>query len=348
MHKYHFNVKIDQRDNNAGTKAVEDCKTILLSRGYKDLEVAFTKKWYLLPLNLLKLLATVAFYAVTIRPNSLLFIQYPLLGINRFFGFVVSVLQLKGCKFACIIHDLDSLRSPYNSKGIQREMSALSVYDAVIAHNPVMRAWLLQQGCKGLICEIGLFDYLSTANNQASLPSDTVAFAGNLARGSFLQKLAHLQMPLTVNLYGPGFNAAISAINPRMQWHGSFSTEQIVQEMNGGYGLIWDGESTDDIEGLTGNYQKFNTPHKTSLYLVAGLPVITSNKAAIAPIVKQQNIGICVNGIGDIPAALAAISTEQYNTLQQNVFKVAASLQTGGHFRAALHQVETHLFPHQA
>ena len=90
MHKYHFNVKVNDLDNNAGSKATEDCRTILIEKGFKDLEVSFNKVWYMVPYNAVKLLSILTFYALIIRSGSFIFVQYPLRGINKFFKYFDS------------------------------------------------------------------------------------------------------------------------------------------------------------------------------------------------------------------------------------------------------------------
>lgn len=228
MKKYHFDVKINgKRGNNAGSKATQDCKEILLNNGYEDLEILLIKVWYLLPLYLVKLLATLIYYIIIIQPNSFIVVQYPVLGINRFFKYFIKPLKLKGCRFCCLIHDLDSLRSVYDKSSIQKEIDALSAYDAVISHNKSMTSWLQENGYKGHIEEIFLFDYLVLSDkqkeNKIKSEYDEIAFAGALNRGSFLKKLAENDNTFYLNLYGTGFKKNIIGNNTKIKWCGSFS-----------------------------------------------------------------------------------------------------------------------------
>ena len=50
--------------------------------------------------------------------------------------------------------------------------------------------------------------------------------------------------------------------------------------MEGSFGLVWDGISVETCAGVYGEYLKVNNPHKTSLYLASGIPVIIWKEAA--------------------------------------------------------------------
>ncbi len=347
MLKYHFNVKINRVDNNAGSKATQDCKTILLDNGFNDLEISFIKVWYLMPFNLVKLILLLCYYLLNIRSKSLLLVQYPLQGINPYFKYFIKLLKLKGCVVSCIIHDLDSLRADFNQTNLDKEIDALLAYDAIISHNTAMTEWLRENGYKGFVTEVLLFDYLVekpvkkdvTKNNEEAR---RIAYAGNLARGNFLKNLSKVNGKFRINLYGSGLDKKVLDNNKNIdiKWYGSFSPTEIVNEINGDFGLVWDGDSVEDIKGLMGGYLKYNTPHKTSLYLTAGLPVIVSKKAAIAEFIKANNIGICINGITEISDRIDNLEREMYMEMKENVRLFSEKLESGYFMTQAVHRIE--------
>ncbi|NRO11242.1 Beta-1,6-galactofuranosyltransferase WbbI [Lactobacillus helveticus] len=49
----------------------------------------------------------------------------------------------------------------------------------------------------------------------------------------------------------------------------------------------------------TGNYLRYNDPHKLSLYLASGIPVIIWKKAAEAKFVEENKVGITVDSLED-------------------------------------------------
>jgi hypothetical protein len=347
MDKYHFNIRINIKDNNAGSKATEDCKTILLKYGFKNLELSFIKAGYLLPLNFVRLFSSLIRYFFIISPKSFIVVQYPLLGINRYFKYFIKLLKVKGCKFCCIVHDLDSLRPEHDKWTIEQELRALSAYDAVISHNSSMTGWLREQGYQGHIEEILLFDYLSRNRIGEGIESKykggTIAFAGSLSRGTFLNQLAQTDNSFYLNLYGSGFNKNLTA-NSRIKWFGSFAPDEVVNEVTGDFGLVWDGDSTKEISGVMGNYIKFNTTHKTSLYLAAGIPVIVSKNAAIAPFIKNNKIGVCVNSLYEINSIALEMERRLYNEMRDNARKIGVKLREGQFLQRAVFQIEQSLF----
>jgi hypothetical protein len=339
MHKYHFNIRLSNvRYNHAGSKAVEDCKTILLSNGFKDIEIPFIKKAYMMPVNIIKLFCLLAYYKYKVEPGSLIVVQYPLLGINKYFKYFASLLKSKNCRLVSIIHDLDSIRSNDNQQKIEAEIANLNVYDAVIAHNEAMKSWLLQNGYAGKICLINLFDYLvSDQSTSIKIVQEAapVAFAGNLGRCKFLSKLPDVT-GVKFNLYGPGLEEAGVSTTEDIEWKGSFSPEKIVSEISGQYGLIWDGTSIENYTGIMGDYLKYNTPHKTSLYLVSGLPVIVHSTAAIANYIKSNKLGIVVNSLIDLKSQLNAVSNEQYTEMKNSALQVSKKLKAGYFLKTAI------------
>jgi hypothetical protein len=343
MNKYHFNIRLNNvRYNHAGSKAVEDCKAILLANGFEDIEISFVKKGYLMPFNLIKLLFSLFIYSSKIKPNSLVLVQYPLLGINRYFKYFASKLKAKQCHLVCLIHDLDAVRSESkDDNAIRQELQVLSVYDTAIAHNEAMRNWLVQNGYKGKIVTIELFDYLT---NEASKQGGSfsaepeVLFAGSLSRGKFINHL-HNVKNVAFKLYGPGFDAELLKTNPNVKWMGSFSPDEIVRELEGNFGLIWDGTSIETCTGVMGNYLQYNTPHKTSLYLVCGLPVIIPLSAAMAKYVTTNKIGIAVNSLSDLAGVLSGLTQEQYLEMKGNALHVSTQLKQGYFLMRAVDEV---------
>ena len=57
---------------------------------------------------------------------------------------------------------------------------------------------------------------------------------------------------------------------------------------------------------------RFNNPHKLSLYVALGLPVIVWREAAIAEFVLKQGIGITVSDLLELNDISTKVSTEGY------------------------------------
>ncbi|MEI3535629.1 MAG: hypothetical protein V8R16_02480, partial [Bacilli bacterium] len=77
---------------------------------------------------------------------------------------------------------------------------------------------------------------------------------------------------------------------------------------------------------MFGKYLKYNNPHKLSLYLAAGLPVIVWSKSAIAKFVIDNNVGICVNNLNEINDK---IKKSNYELIRNNAIKIGEKIRKG-------------------
>lgn len=339
--KYQFCIRfLNTITNSAATKAIIDCNVIFSKAGYKDFTVtvwdnANRKKYYLhLFRQLLK-------FFNGIKSGSEVIIQYPLLSINNVFGpYFIRLMRLKKVSFYCVVHDIESLRTGGKDAAlIKKEISNLNYYDAVIVHNPFMMQWLKENGVTTRMIPLMLFDYLVKQPAETAPVRDfsrKIVFAGNLQKSNFIYQVKDIKWDF--NVYGPNFKPEQSK-NGNLVWRGEFSAEDIVSNMDGSFGLIWDGEKIDTFDEVLGNYLKFNNPHKCSLYLAAGLPVIVPRQSAIAAFVQANNIGLLIDNLYDLNAM--EIDASAYAAMQQNVQKVRNGIINGNYLQQALNEAET-------
>lgn len=72
-----------------------------------------------------------------------------------------------------------------------------------------------------------------------------------------------------------------------------------------------------------GEYLKYNTPHKASFYLRAGLPIIVWRQSAIAQLVEERNAGIAVNSLTELTEVLKSVTPADYKALKASVRQLA-------------------------
>lgn len=104
----------------------------------------------------------------------------------------------------------------------------------------------------------------------------------------------------------------------------------------GDFGLVWDGESPLTCTGAFGEYLQYNNPHKTSLYIRCHLPVIVWEKAAIAPFIRENNIGMCVDSLEHLDDILLSVTREQYAVMKENCIHISERLAFGFYTQKAL------------
>ena len=145
--------------------------------------------------------------------------------------------------------------------------------------------------------ELDIFDYLIGKEGEKiqergkRKPGYSCIIAGNLDK----QKSAYVyELPkdIAFDLYGPNYTGQAGG---NICYHGSFPPAELPYELEGNFGLVWDGISVDTCAGVYGEYLKVNNPHKTSLYLASGIPVFIWKEAALAEFVEQERVGIKIS-----------------------------------------------------
>lgn len=348
---YYIDQKKDKR-NTAGSKAPDDICAICAQRGYipfsigrfpKERNQLYQKIWLLTVCNnqwnkLYKI----------VNKDDFVVLQHPSYGVRLAVRWIKKIQLEKKCKFIALVHDLESLR-----KGIDgvianhtrtnriADNDFLKCFDVVICHNEHMRQYLISQGFESRkLVNLEIFDYLSDNNRIQPEKGESVsiAIAGNLAYG----KCAYIydiykngcNSGLIINLYGNNFDE--EKANGNMIYHGSFKPEELPEYLMGDFGLVWDGISSESCEGNTGEYLKYNNPHKTSLYLSSGMPVIVWSQAAIADFVKTNGVGIVVDNLYDVEDVIRNISDSDYDNMRENVKIISRRLRDGWYFKMAL------------
>ena len=104
--------------------------------------------------------------------------------------------------------------------------------------------------------------------------------------------------------------------------------------------MILDGDTIETCSGNYGEYLKYNNPHKTSLYIASGLPIIIWKEAALAKYVKENNLGICVENLNDINKILEKLTNEDYESYKNNTINASKKLRNGYYILNAIQKVK--------
>ncbi|MGN8963397.1 hypothetical protein [Bariatricus sp. HCP28S3_D3] len=115
--------------------------------------------------------------------------------------------------------------------------------------------------------------------------------------------------------------------------------KRIPEKLNASYGLVWDGDSVIDGAGPLGEYTLINNPHKLSLYLAAGMPVIVWKDAAVAELITKYNVGIVVERIDNLGAIFENITDKMYIDMKHNVLEIREKIVCGYFLKHILKQL---------
>lgn len=344
---YYFSEK-NYRGNHAGTKARNDVESILKQYGARPINSKpFILRSDIKDLNIYSNvrtrfnLARYFFDAWKVR-NQFVVIQYPMLA----FDFVQEYFEAiaKRNRLVLLVHDIHSLRIPDEMK-LKKEIALLNLAHTVIVHNRFMECKLQSLGLKvANIVSLDIFDYLCECKDiRASWGQrgkKTICFAGNLAKSKFLSDLLKCNPKVQISLFGSGLDNSLLKFK-NVRYYGSFHPEDIPEKLKAEYGLVWDGDSVFGCTGALGEYTKINNPHKLSLYLASGIPVIVWGKSAAAEYVRKHGVGIVVERIDNLEEVLNSISEQQYWDMIDKVKLVQSEITAGNQLTGVLKRIES-------
>ena len=330
---------------NAGSKARNDVEQIVKKEGYQDL-VLSVDNWYEMGILKAQLCKSKVFGEVLdqLKQGDELLIQLPIINHSFFTTHHVKKAQKKGVKVHFIIHDLDALRF-MNGQAVPlkqrirmkiQESALLGAADGIIAHNPVMKSVLVGKGiAEDKIVSLGIFDYLipNFQEKTGLTKNQPIIVAGNLAQ----EKAGYLySLPIdpAYNLYGVGFDESRALANET--YFGSFLPDDLPAALEGGFGLVWDGDSAETCSGVFGEYLRYNNSHKASLYLASGFPLVVWKQSALSHFVLEKGCGIAVESLHDLKETIDNLSDADYQDLVDNAKRVGQEIRDGHYLKTAL------------
>lgn len=286
-----------------------------------------------------------------LKKGDLLYIQFPFLQHSVFLRSLVKKLNKKGIKLVTIIHDIESIRV-VKRKDISKSKSFILLNEEntifkwstkLIVHNDRMKDFLRKKRVfANKLLSLGIFDYLIPKYDKQRMAlrkidlTKPIIIAGTL-RPHKAGYIYQLPMSLKFNLYGVGY------IKNRQQknicYKGVFQPDELPYLLEGSFGLVWDGDDIKTCAGIYGDYLKINSPHKLSLYLAAGIPVIVWKEAAVAKFVMVNNCGFVVSSLLEIKSKIEAMSDEKYTGMKKNARNVGRLLRSGLFLKELLNQL---------
>lgn len=315
-----------------GNKQIEE---ILLQNSYQPIAFPFTYDFsWRAKLSRAVFLGKLLFSLPT---NASIVFQWPLHA--RIHVWLVKLLkQLRpSIQLICFLTDINGLKDN-DLRTLQKERKFFRQLNWFIVHNKAMEAWLLHQHPNAKVALLEFFDYTVATSSFDRRKSKEIAFAGYLGKSLFIKDLDKLP-GIRFFLYGAE-ETFLSRKTQNVDYKGAESPENLPTVIEGAFGLLWDGDSIDGLAGVFGNYNRYISPHKLSLYVLAGLPVISHSDAGAASLVDKYNIGFMVKALTELENAIAAISDEQYQEMRKNCLQLAAVISKGGCLLNALAQLE--------
>ncbi|KRM87280.1 beta-1,6-galactofuranosyltransferase [Lacticaseibacillus thailandensis DSM 22698 = JCM 13996] len=265
--------------------------------------------------------------------GDLVIFQYPTNDGFKFDEQFMSHLVDRGVHVVIQIHDAECLRGyvPYD------EVAFFNRASAIITHNDNMTNALADKGVTAPMFANYAFDYLSVNTKNRYTQADkhlekSLVLAGSLDKSRYLE-----HWPYQTNLVAFGRNETMQ-LDPQIDFRGEVKPEELGYIIPYRFGLAWDSNIPNG--GQYKDYTRFNNPHKVSMYLANGLPVVLWKDAGMAPFVVKNHLGITIESLDELDDALAALSQAEIDDILQHVETVKWALRDGFFTRRAIMRME--------
>ncbi|MEO5285122.1 beta-1,6-galactofuranosyltransferase [Limosilactobacillus allomucosae] len=259
---------------------------------------------------------------------------------------VYKVLTKKNAKIIPLLEDIDILRRPRRlSQKNRQELECLNLATCIISQNHNMSKFLKNSGVEKPTVEMNVLDFLTNSTIKdvmSHYSNDVICYGGNLSykQSGFLTKLKSQDIgKLQYYVYGKG--EVSNKLPHNVIYKGGFSAEESIEKLKGDWGLVWNGSSVNiNDKDANAKYYNFVSPHKFSMYALCGMPVIVYSKSAMAEFVKENECGILINNLSEIPQKISSISKNQYIKYRRNISKVAVHISKGNFTKKAIRKAE--------
>lgn len=222
------------------------------------------------------------------------------------FDKLTSLRQQMNIKLIAVVEDLVT----------QKDVNLITLYqqcDALIVPNKTFAKYLRSLGINSSrFIFLNYYDFTPTlnfdhepkyaaclnyVNNQVSLPDE----------------LKRVNLPVSV------FQNQSFADQNSIHYSGSFNDDLLLNHINnnGGFGLIWAANKKQE------QFLKIASPLAFSIFISAGIPIITKQEYQISSLVEKKSLGMVVDNLDEAIKKAKTLPPEKYQDFVKNVAKVA-------------------------
>ncbi|MDF7627364.1 sugar transferase [Lactobacillaceae bacterium L1_55_11] len=240
-----------------------------------------------------------------------------------------AAIQARGAQAAILIHDLEPLRV---EKDPAWEYNLLKKTDLIVTHSVYMDQALAAHGISGPFIHQELFDYLGEPASWAQF-QPLINFAGTFQKSPWLKQYQGPDLELFGSLPKKWREVNWPAA---AHYQGNWSPTEILSQFQSGFGLVWDSDFADRHYQ---DYTRYNAPHKASLYLRAGLPLIAWSQSYLGQLIEQNHWGLTIDDLADLDQ-INQVTSDQYQAFQENIIPVSQALKEGRYSQRVLNAIK--------
>lgn len=249
----------------------------------------------------------------------------------------VETVKERGAHYTIGIIDSEYIRYPKTHRSefeeIGKELLLFKEAEALLVHGQNMKMYLRGEGVSHPMIHRGPFDYLSSLT-EVKLTNNLqrkICFVGNPKKSDFLQNWNY---KTSIMGFFPKEVQNFVTHNVEIMGHKNFF-ERIPRDR---FGIFWE-------SGLNyQEYSKYTMPHKCSLYLALGMPIIAWKESNIATLIEKEGLGIIVESLDEIDQKLKSLSEQELIDMKKRVNKFSYRIRSGFYTKNALAQLEQGIF----
>lgn len=321
------------REYHAGNKYENDVISIFTKCGFHKIRYGKQNENKVeMIFSLVKFCFSLFFF---VRKKSVLFFLAPIM--VPYDKILRMVSRVKKWELYAFIIDINGLRGTGN---LENEISNLMNCNGIIVQNNTQKKFLQDRGYTGRVQVMNILDFLYEDNifekDEKKLQLNTICYGGNLSmkQSEFLYKWQECSENLNYKVLVYGVNLEKKIDNDFFHYMGQFSPNDVIGELKGSFGLVWNGSEIDTCGGSRGKYYRYANPHKLSMYIVARMPVIVWEESAVKDFVEDNGIGFSIKSLSEIQNKISHVSIENYKKMLFNVNNIREKI-TKGHYANA-------------
>lgn len=237
------------------------------------------------------------------------------------------------------VQDIESYRYyPNDIDKLEKELEVLRKFDVIIAHNRSMIQLLHNHNVNTEFVDWEVCDYLINKKEEAIEIEKpfSLCYVGYIKRSEFLRTYSE-KFTNKINLYGKIESDFL--LTPQLRYKGVYNPKNYEVQLDGAFGLVWEGNSLDACQGNFGNYMLINNPNRLSLYLANNIPVITWKKAGLANFIDSNGDEFTVDSLTEIDEILCKMTIDEYEIILDKTIVVGKKMREGYYGMQALKKV---------
>ncbi|KRM71162.1 hypothetical protein [Lacticaseibacillus brantae] len=275
--------------------------------------------------------------------GDIVVIQHPAWIGAKFDTFFIDQMNKRGALPILWIHDIDSWRFDHMKTAEKNSTEYFNKAAAIIVHGQAMADRLHDEGVNVPLILQPFNDYLDDDHSWDKYESNinsfhrSVVMAGNLLKSQALLLNWDLETPvIAFGATTPQFREQLNQMS-KVTFAGGFGQWELANRLPHAFGLAWDSNMAGSYYE---DYTHYNHPHKVSLYLSHGLPVIVSKASGVAPVIEANHLGFAIDDIHEIDQVIRETPDDVIADILDSTARVGRLLRDGWFTTNALLQAE--------